>query len=111
MLDDLPLNLVRLALGFGLGAAFGFVARRGRFCTLGAIEDSVYSNDTRRLRTWLLAIGTAIIGVHLLEVFGGLDLTKSIYVGSRLELASPAMRGAGWCRVSPCDAPSHLRPC
>ena len=63
MFDDLPLNLVRPALGFGLGAAFGFVARRGRFCTLGAIEDSVYANDTRRLRTWLLAIGVAIVGV------------------------------------------------
>ncbi len=93
MLDDLPLNLVRLALGFGLGAAFGFVARRGRFCTLGAIEDSVYANDTRRLRTWLLAIGVAIVGVHLLEVFGGLDLTKSIYVGSRLELGALILGG------------------
>jgi uncharacterized membrane protein YedE/YeeE len=93
MLDDLPLNLVRLALGFGLGAAFGFVARRGRFCTLGAIEDSVYSNDTRRLRTWLLAIGIAIVGVHLLEVFGELDLTKSIYTGSRLELGALIIGG------------------
>jgi uncharacterized membrane protein YedE/YeeE len=93
MLDDLPLNLVRLALGFGLGAAFGFVARRGRFCTLGAIEDSVYSNDTRRLRTWLLAIGVAVVGVHLLEVYGGLDLTKSIYTGSRLELGALIIGG------------------
>jgi uncharacterized membrane protein YedE/YeeE len=93
MFDDLPLNLVRFALGLGLGAAFGFVARRGRFCTLGAIEDSVYSDDTRRLRTWLLAIGVAIIGVHLLEAFGGLDLTKSIYVGSRLELGALILGG------------------
>jgi hypothetical protein len=83
MFDDLPLNVLRLVLGLGLGFAFGFVARRGRFCTLGAIEDSVYANDTRRLRTWLLAIGVAIIGVHALEVFGELDLTKSIYTGSR----------------------------
>ena len=82
-----------MLLGFGLGAAFGFVARRGRFCTLGAIEDSVYSNDTRRLRTWLLAIGVAIVGVHLLEVFGGLDLTKSIYTGSRLELGALIIGG------------------
>jgi uncharacterized membrane protein YedE/YeeE len=93
MLDDLPLNLLRLALGFALGGAFGFVARRGRFCTLGAIEDSVYSNDTRRLRTWLLAIGIAIVGVHLLEVFGELDLTKSIYTGSRLELGALILGG------------------
>lgn len=93
MFEDLPLNLVRLGLGLGLGAAFGFVARRGRFCTLGAIEDSVYSDDTRRLRTWLLAIGVAIVGVHLLETFGGLDLTKSIYVGSRLELGALILGG------------------
>ncbi|HKY86725.1 MAG TPA: YeeE/YedE thiosulfate transporter family protein, partial [Pseudorhodoplanes sp.] len=72
MFDDLPLFLVRLGLGFVLGAALGFVARRGRFCTLGAIEDAVYSNDTRRLRSWILAIGVAIIGVHVLELVGGL---------------------------------------
>ncbi|MET0277612.1 MAG: YeeE/YedE family protein [Pseudorhodoplanes sp.] len=93
MFEDLPLNLVRLGLGLALGLAFGFVARRGRFCTLGAIEDSVYSDDTRRLRTWLLAIGVAIIGVHLLEAFGGLDLSKSIYVGSRLELGALILGG------------------
>jgi len=93
MFDDLSLNLVRFLLGLGLGAAFGFVARRGRFCTLGAIEDSVYSNDTRRLRTWLLAIGVAIVGVHLLEAYGELDLTKSIYTGSRLELGALILGG------------------
>jgi len=93
MFDDLSLNLVRFLLGLGLGAAFGFVARRGRFCTLGAIEDSVYANDTRRLRTWLLAIGVAIVGVHVLEVYGELDLTKSIYTGSRLELGALIVGG------------------
>ena len=93
MLDDLPLNLLRFLFGLGLGAAFGFVARRGRFCTLGAIEDSVYANDTRRMRTWLLAIGVAVIGVHLLESFGELDLTKSIYTGSRLEFGALIIGG------------------
>jgi uncharacterized membrane protein YedE/YeeE len=93
MFDDLALNILRFALGLGLGAAFGFVARRGRFCTLGAIEDSVYANDTRRLRSWLLAIGVAIVGVHVLEAFGDLDLTKSIYVGSRLELGALIIGG------------------
>jgi uncharacterized membrane protein YedE/YeeE len=93
MLDELPLNLLRFLLGLGLGAAFGFVARRGRFCTLGAIEDSVYSNDTRRLRAWLLAIGVAIVGVHVLEAYGELDLAKSIYTGSRLELGALILGG------------------
>ncbi len=93
MFEDIPLNLVRFALGLGLGAMFGFVARRGRFCTLGAIEDSVYANDTRRLRTWLLAIAVAIVGVHLLEAHAELDLTKSIYTGSRLELGALIIGG------------------
>jgi uncharacterized membrane protein YedE/YeeE len=93
MFDDLSLNLVRFLLGLGLGAVFGFVARRGRFCTLGAIEDSVYSNDTRRLRSWLVAIGVAIVGVHLLEAYGELDLSKTIYVGSRLELGALIIGG------------------
>ena len=85
MLDDLPLFLVRTLLGFGLGAALGFVARRGRFCTLGAIEDAVYANDTRRLRSWILAIGVAIVGVHALELWAELDLSRSIYTGARIE--------------------------
>ena len=85
MSDDIPLFLVRLLLGLALGIVFGFVARRGRFCTLGAIEDAVYADDTRRLRSWIVAIGVAIVGVHLLELAGGLDLSRSIYLGARLE--------------------------
>jgi uncharacterized membrane protein YedE/YeeE len=93
MFDALPLFMVRLLFGFALGAAFGFVARRGRFCTLGAIEDAVYSNDTRRLRSWVLAIGVAIIGVHALELWGGLDLARSIYLGARLEWGALILGG------------------
>ncbi|MFN3347933.1 YeeE/YedE family protein [Pseudorhodoplanes sp.] len=93
MFDDIPLNLLRFLLGLGLGAFFGFVARRGRFCTLGAIEDSVYASDTRRLRSWLLAIAVAIVGVHLLEAYGELEVAKSIYVGSRLELGALILGG------------------
>jgi len=93
MLDNVPFFIVRLVLGFVLGAALGFVARRGRFCTLGAIEDAVYSNDTRRLRSWILAIGVAIAGVHALELLGGLDLTHSIYLGARLEWGALILGG------------------
>ncbi len=93
MFDVLPLFMVRLLLGFALGLALGFVSRRGRFCTLGAIEDAVYSNDTRRLRSWVVAIGVAIVGVHALEWWGGLDLTRSIYLGQRLEWGALILGG------------------
>ena len=84
-MEDFPLSVLRLLLGFGLGVALGFVARRGRFCTLGAIEDAAYANDNRRLLSWVVAIGVAIAGVHALELWGGLDLSRSIYLSARLE--------------------------
>ncbi|MBZ0149028.1 MAG: YeeE/YedE family protein [Pseudorhodoplanes sp.] len=93
MFEDLPAFLVRLSLGLVLGVALGFAARRGRFCTLGAIEDAVYANDTRRLRSWILAIGVAIVGVHALELWGELDLTRSIYLGARLEWGALILGG------------------
>ena len=54
-MPDLPPFVVRSLLGLVLGIVLGFAARRGQFCTLGAIEDVVYGNDTRRLRAWFLA--------------------------------------------------------
>jgi uncharacterized membrane protein YedE/YeeE len=93
MLEELAPNVLRAGLGFLAGVALGFVARRGRFCTLGAIEDAVYASDTRRLRSWLLAAAVALIGTHLLASFAGLDLTRSIYVGSRLEWGGAIIGG------------------
>lgn len=61
MTDHLPAPLVRAALGLVLDAVLGMVARRGRFCTLGAIDDAVYARDTRRARAWLLTL----VGFHL----------------------------------------------
>jgi uncharacterized protein len=84
-MPDLPPFLIRSLLGLLLGFALGFAARRGRFCTLGAIEDAVYGHDTRRLRAWLLAVAVAIAGVHALETFADLDLSRSIYTGPRIE--------------------------
>jgi len=53
------------------GIALGLAARIGRFCTLGAIEDALYADDTNRLRMWGVALGIAIIGTHL-AMAGGL---------------------------------------
>ena len=48
-------------IGFFGGILLGLSARIGRFCTLGAIEDFIYSSSENRLRMWGLAIGLAII--------------------------------------------------
>ena len=65
MLDALGEPNAAALVGLIGGIALGLAARIGRFCTLGAIEDFLYSSDDRRLRMWGLAIGTAIIGTHI----------------------------------------------
>ena len=62
------------------GLALGLAARIGRFCTLGAIEDLLYSSDDRRMRMWGLAIGTAIIGTHIAMDSGLLHAADTAYL-------------------------------
>ncbi|WP_091712868.1 YeeE/YedE family protein [Methylobacterium phyllostachyos] len=113
MMDLLPAHLVRAALGLVLGAVLGMVARRGRFCTLGAIEDAVYARDTRRARAWLLATGIAVLGTQLLESEFGLDLARSIYAGPRFEwgamILGGTMFGFGMALVGTCSFGALLR--
>lgn len=110
---ELPPFVVRSLLGFVLGVALGFAGRWGRFCTLGAIEDAVYANDTRRLRSWFLAMAVAIAGVHLLEAFAGLELSRSIYTGSELAwggaIAGGLMFGVGMALAGTCGYGTLLR--
>ncbi len=50
--------------GFGLGAAFGAIAQRTHFCTMGAVADIVNIGDWTRMRMWYLAIGVAMLGFY-----------------------------------------------
>ncbi len=62
------------------GLMLGLAARIGRFCTLGAIEDYLYGDDSRRLRMWAVAIGVAIIGTHLAIAAGAMELGATAYL-------------------------------
>ena len=110
---ELPPFVIRSLLGFLLGMALGVAGRWGRFCTLGAIEDAVYGSDTRRLRSWLLAIAVAIAGVHALEAFAGLELSRSIYTGSDLAwggaIVGGLMFGIGMALAGTCGYGTLLR--
>jgi uncharacterized membrane protein YedE/YeeE len=113
MPHDIPPFLMRTLLGFGLGILLGFVARRGRFCTVGAIEDVIYASDMRRAGAWVLAVAVAIVGVHALELWGGLDLTRSIYTGPRVEwggaIIGGLLFGVGMALVGTCGFGTLLR--
>jgi len=62
------------------GILLGLAARIGRFCTLGAIEDVLYSSDDRRLRMWGIAIGVAVIGTHIAMSMGQFDFAEAAYL-------------------------------
>lgn len=67
-------------IGLAGGLVLGLAARVGRFCTLGAIEDALYSSDDRRLRMWGIAIGIAIIGAHVAIGLGWLAPEETVYL-------------------------------
>ncbi|MBL8288832.1 MAG: YeeE/YedE family protein [Rubrivivax sp.] len=65
--------------GFAIGAAFGAVAQRSNFCTMGALSDIVNMNHWGRARMWLLAVAVAIAGATALHASGQVNLAQSIY--------------------------------
>ncbi|WP_390914122.1 YeeE/YedE thiosulfate transporter family protein [Pseudosulfitobacter sp. SM2401] len=62
------------------GILLGLAARIGRFCTLGAIEDLYYGENTLRLRMWGIAIGVSVVGTFSLSATGLLDLEQTLYL-------------------------------
>ena len=102
-----------LSLAFAIGAVFGFVGSKTRFCTLGAIADVVHMGDWDRMRMWMLAIAVAIAGTTALQLGGLFDASKTIYTGSRLvwlsHLVGGAAFGAGMTLASGCGARTLIR--
>src|SRR5262245_13936315 len=82
--EDLPtLRAVVLSATFALSFVFGAVAQRLGFCTMGAIADAVTFGDTTRLRQWVFAICTAILGTQAMVAVGAIDTADTIYTGER----------------------------
>ena len=59
-----------LLIAFGIAFVMGAVVNKTNFCTMGAVSDWVNMGDKNRLRSWMLAIAAALIGVLILEGTG-----------------------------------------
>ncbi len=98
---------------FFLAAVFGAVAQRTHFCTMGAIADVVNMGDQTRLRMWVLAIATAVVGFNALVGQGVLEARHSLYAGNRLlwlsTLVGGALFGFGMVLASGCGSKSLVR--
>lgn len=80
--------------GFGLALAMGIVAAKTHFCTMGAISDIVNMAHWDRMRMWILSIAIAMIGTHLLQHFGLINIGDSIYQRPSLPWLSLLLGGA-----------------
>ncbi|MDQ2917264.1 MAG: YeeE/YedE family protein [Pseudomonadota bacterium] len=105
-------NLVT-GLAFALAFAFGAVAHRVSFCTMGAVTDVVNFGDWRRMRMWILAIAIAMLGTAALQAYGLIDTGKSIYTAAKVPWLSHVVGGFlfgfGMTLASGCGSKTLIR--
>lgn len=66
-MQEAAIHTQMLGAAFAVALGLGAVMRRTNFCTMGAVSDWVNMDDLGRMRTWLLAMAVAILGVLALE--------------------------------------------
>jgi len=98
---------------FVLAVAFGAIAQRTHFCTMGAVSDIVTMGDWTRMRMWLLAIGTAMIGFNLMVGLGWIEARDTVYAGPQLIWLSNVLGGLlfgfGMVLASGCGSKTLVR--
>jgi len=80
-------------MGGLVGIVIGAVARRNHFCTMAALERYWYANDSRGLRTWVLAATAAIIVTQAMSFGGLIDPSGSFYLNHRFGLTGAIAGG------------------
>jgi uncharacterized protein len=102
-----------LAASFALSAAFGALAQRTHFCTMGAIADVVSMGDWTRMRMWVLAMAVAVVGFNGMVGLGWIEARHSIYAGPKLlwlsSLVGGLLFGFGMVLASGCGSKSLVR--
>src|SRR5438067_653172 len=83
-----------LLLAFFISFAFGAIAQRTHFCTMGAVGDAFTMGDYTRLRQWALAAGVAMLGFWALAFAGQIDPAKTLYTGNRWLWLSATVGGS-----------------
>src|SRR4051812_21901072 len=74
-----PVNIAVYS-GLLIGLAYGAVGLLSGFCLLSSLRGWWASGDSRLIRSYALALGTAIAAAQLLAASGLVDLGKSIYL-------------------------------
>ncbi len=111
--DVAQLSTRILWAAFALAAAFGAIAQRCHFCTMGAVSDVVNMGDWARARMWALAIATATLGFNVMVGLGWVAAKNTIYAGPQLSwlsaLVGGTLFGFGMVLASGCGSKSLVR--
>jgi hypothetical protein len=112
--SELPGLIAQVLWGaFLLGVAFGAIAQRSHFCTMGALADVFAMGDWTRLRMWAMAVGVAVLGFTAMAVLGWVDATDSVYARPQLIWLSNVLGGAlfgfGMVLASGCGSKTLVR--
>ncbi len=83
-----------LLAGFGIGLLFGVVGQRSKFCLLRGVRGWLLDGDGRKLRSFALALATAIIATQALAGTGLVSLRGALYLQPNLPWL--LMLGGGW---------------
>ena len=115
-MDIADLNSLRahvLWAAFAVAVAFGAIAQRTQFCTMGAVSDVVNMGNWSRMRMWGLAVGVATIGFYLMGWYGWIDTANTMYASSQVvwlsALVGGALFGFGMVLASGCGSKTLVR--
>jgi uncharacterized protein len=111
--DTAALSHLVLGAAFALSLAFGAIAQRTHFCTMGALADIVHMGDWSRMRMWMLAMGVAVLGFNGMVALGWVRAADSLYALPRLAWLSAIvgglMFGIGMVLGSGCGSKTLIR--
>jgi uncharacterized membrane protein YedE/YeeE len=116
MLREAITDNAPLALALGgllIGGAFGAAVYRTNYCAMGSLSDIHNFNDYRRLRAWILAATTALVGTRLLYAAGVVALDQSMYLTPAINwfgyIAGGVMFGIGMVFAGGCPSRNLAR--
>jgi uncharacterized membrane protein YedE/YeeE len=99
-----------LWLALALGVAYGVIGQISGFCLNSAMRQQVTAGNGNKLRAFALAMVVAMIGSQLLDTFGIIDLSQSMYRAPEaswlLTVFGGILFGFGMIRARGCGARS-----
>ena len=110
---EYPVTMRVAVAGLIIGTLLGFIMQKTNFCTMGALSDINAFGNFDRFRSWMLAMGVAIIATQVLAYFDYVDMSRSIYLTKTFNwlafIVGGLIFGIGMVFGSGCGAKSLLR--